>query len=296
MPLPFALVIAGSTILSAGFGVRLVRPALPRRTSLTLPRTVAGGARTPIPGVGGLMTPVQSFAAFAASTDHWSSSAPPAGAYTVPLVPAAYTPIDPAQVGAGGDSIGGISKWWTSRSLYRTFGATVRAALSAAGRGDEDWRCVIFRWGTESNWGTRCFNMNCGNIHAKPYGTLAGILAGNIVIDPSWQNVAGGAIVNDNGQIVVEYAFNSLADWCRYEKQWLLKYNYNPTIAGFQQGGLDGLKAAILYEDQRGYAEGGNPVRGQQYCENFWYRARWSGQSVLGNEWTRDGSVAGSAT
>jgi hypothetical protein len=245
---------------------------------------------------------------FADSTDHWVPYTGQAGARSIPIVDTVWAPLCEAQRVARG-TVADVSprthfaKWYANAAIYRATRDAVKAALQASGRGDEDWRCVLYRWANETLWGTEIVNGNLGNIHGRPYATRESILAGNV-----WTSLTpgptGASIVHDDSQVVVEYAFDSLAAWCAYEKAWYERCGYQGVLDGYRAGELVGLLQASEAAMRRGYAAGGTVAGDAANCRGYWgdppHVYRWSGRVVLGDlrapgvaphdgpsEWTR---------
>ena len=232
-------------------------------------------------------------AAFVLSTDHWhpldTAPSPAIANNPVPIVPMRFDPIVPEQRDANGRN----QKWYTTRERYLALKSAVKAGLAASGRGDEDWRCVVYRWADETLWGVSCVNGNIGNIHYKPYATPDSIRQGTVYLDPAVTPGATGAVVlTDDGQVVVELAFDTLTDWLRYEKAWYLRNHYDGVIAGYQQGGLGGLLLASETAMRRGYSAAGTVADDAHKCRMFWGAPEgedrpWSGAKILGADWAR---------
>jgi hypothetical protein len=192
-----------------------------------------------------------------------------------PLVPSQRTIQKPGFVKYGN------TKWYADKRIYMDLKAAVIAALREAGRGDQDWRCVIYRWCEETYWGTSCFNYNIGNIHAHPWATRESILSGYVWSDAG---ADGMTIIRDDGEIVGEYAFSGLASWLRYEGQWLQRNGYQGALDGMRAGGIEGLMQVCQAEMSRGYAAHTTVAEDQHAARNYWAISL----HAMGADWGRE--------
>jgi hypothetical protein len=245
---------------------------------------IVRGATNAVRSLGG-NTPMSILDQFIENTSAWvpyPGDGLVPGARQIPIVARNFLPLTPGQVLPGpGEVVHGNRKWYGSYDLYLEFKGTAKAALAAAGRDNEDWRCSIFRWAMETLWGTECTNFNAGNIHGRPWASSDSVRAGHVWTDQIYPS--GAVVMPDDGRIIVEYAFPDLAEYCKHELAWYQRNGYQGVLAGNQVGDLAGLQASSRTAMAKGYAASGTTQEDLIAAGQFWAR----GQRVLGADWSR---------
>lgn len=263
----FAAVAVGAAVAGAG-GV-----ALALNTNNPV-RTAVREARNP-PGPPTAAT----LARFAGTTKYQRAASQPPGMHAIPIVGRARTLMVPQQPTASGRYL----KAYATRTLCVETLRKIKEALVAAGRADEDARCVAMLWSVESGHFVNEFGWNIGNIKTRSVAGNPGLITGSPPqMWTSNPNATGVMIVVDGVRSIdAYYSFASLADYCRHQYLLFNSGHYPGVLDGYRRGGIEGLTAAARALSAGGYSPSPAAVRA---AEHRWiwnlYQQRCGGPAV----------------
>ncbi len=236
-----------------------------------------------------------SIARYADSPSEWTAipaSGLPAGARKVPIRERRWTSLAPSRANdwpryTSGPDSGKRIKFWQSRSLFLAVITDLRAALAAAGRADEDVRCVLWLHALETGYGQSFWDYNCGNRKTRPYASRALILSERSVFTTN-QFSDGVILLVDRVRSFDSYpSYPTLDAGLRDERRFFETSRgngrgYGDVLPGYRQGGIDGLKRARTAQHNGGYSPGSLPGK-LASCDDWWAL----GTRILGSDWRR---------